>query len=340
MNILIEENASLAPMTTMKVGGHARFFVRVKNIEEIKEAVSWAYQKKVQFFILGGGANTLVGEKGFSGLVIKIECKGISYKKSGESTSVVIGAGEIWDDIVRDAVKRGLWGIENLSLVPGTAGGAVVQNIGAYGATLGDVVKEVEAFDTKTMNTKVFLRDECASGYRESVFKKNHYLIVTRVTLILRQNGKPLSNYEDVKKYFLEKRITKPSLSDMREAIIAIRTAKMPAPPLGTAGSFFKNPIVSKGEFLRLQKEFPEIKTYPAGENQVKISAAWLLDKVGGFRGFRDGDAGTYEKQALILVNHGTATAGDMISLAEKIKKSIKEKTGVTLEEEVVMMPE
>ena len=340
MSIKIEENILLAPMTTMKVGGRARFFVRVKNIDEIKEAVSWASQKRIRFFVLGGGANTVVGEKGFNGLVIKIECKGVSYKKSGEIVSVSIDAGEKWDDVVKDAVSRGLWGIENLSLIPGTAGGAAVQNIGAYGTALADVVDKVEVLDTKTMMGKVFLREECAFGYRESVFKKNPHLVVTQVTLNLRSNSKPLLNYEDVKKYFIEKGIHEPSLSEMREAIISIRTNKMPPESLGTAGSFFKNPLVSKDDFLRLQKKFPEIKSYSVGENSFKLSAAWLLDKVGGFRGFRDGDAGAYEKQTLILVNHGSATAKDIVSLAEKMKKIIKEKTNVTLEEEVVMMPE
>lgn len=334
MSIHIEEEVALAPFTTMRVGGNTRFFVSVKSIDELSEAVVFARTRNLPMFILGGGSNTLVSGAGFPGLVIKIEFKGIIY----EGTRVTASAGEKWDEVVEDAVAHNLWGIENLSLIPGTVGGTAVQNIGAYGVEARDTIFSVEVFDTETLQMKTFLRDECEFGYRESIFKKNKYLIVTSVTFDLTQDGTPHTDYEDVKKYFAEQGTDSPSLSEIREAIVAIRTAKMPAPPIGTAGSFFKNPVVDVSQYEALKKQFPEIKAYPQADNTVKLSAAWLIDHVGKWRGVRRGDAGVHEKQALILVNYGNASAEEMITLAREIKKDINEKTNVLLEEEVVMI--
>lgn len=325
-------------MTTMRVGGNARYFARIKSLADLRSGVAFARSQNLPIFVLGGGSNMLVPSKGFSGLVLKIEFKGISYEENGSAVQVIAGAGEVWDEVARDAVKRGLWGIENLSLIPGTIGGAVVQNIGAYGAEACDHILWVEAFDMQTMKLKKFSRDECAFGYRESIFKKNNNLIVVRAAFNLSHDGAPRIEYQDVKTFFTEKKINVPTLADVRNAVVAIRTAKMPTSRLGTAGSFFKNPVVSAGEFERLTQAFPEIKAYPQGDGTVKLSAAWLLDNAGGFRGYRQGDAGVYEHQALILVNYGTATTENILSLAREMKNVIKEKTNVVLEEEVVTM--
>ena len=334
MNLPILEQISLAQFTTMHVGGNARFFARVGTVYELSEALHFANTKNVPIFVLGGGSNTLVGALGFSGLVIKIEFKGIKF----ENNSMTSGAGEIWDDVVRDTVARNLWGIENLSLIPGTVGGAVVQNIGAYGVEARETIFSVEAFDIEKMKIKTFLRDECEFAYRESIFKKNKNLIVVSATFELSEKKTPRTDYEDVKKYFETNRISEPTVEEIREAIVAIRTKKMPAPPIGTAGSFFKNPVVSAKEYEVLKMKFPQLKAYTQGDSRMKLSAAWLLDHVGGWRGFRRDDAGVHEKQALNLVNYGTATAEEMLSLADEIKKDIKKKTGVMLEEEVVVL--
>lgn len=337
MNIQILEQIPLAPLTTMNVGGKARFFIEVKNVEELSDAVSFARDKNLSMFVLGGGSNTLFSDDGFSGLVIKIDIVGIEHHDG----RVTAGAGVIWDDLVSDAVSRGLWGIENLSLVPGSVGGAAVQNIGAYGVEARETISSVEVFDTEKMQIKNFLSNKCEFGYRESIFKKNKNLVVTRVTFDLAKNGAPRVDYEDVKKYFSEMNIIMPSLQDIREAIVLIRTKKMPQPGVGTAGSFFKNPIIEKDQWENLKKQFPDIKAYPQGVNQnskIKLSAAWLLDHVGKWRGFRRGDAGVHEKQALILVNYGNATASEILSLAKEMKKSIREKTNVALEEEVELV--
>ncbi|MFZ2303224.1 MAG: UDP-N-acetylmuramate dehydrogenase [Minisyncoccia bacterium] len=341
MNINILEQIPLASFTTMHVGGNARFFVRVESVDGLIGAVKFTQTKNLPIFVLGGGSNTLVSGAGFPGLVIKMEFKGITY----DNSRITVGAGEVWDEVVEDVVSHNLWGIENLSLIPGSVGGAAVQNIGAYGVEARETIFSVEAFDTEIMQIKTFLREECEFGYRESIFKKNKNLIVTRVAFDLATNGTPRTDYEDVKKYFAERGIISPILGEIREAIVTIRIGKMPALGIGTAGSFFKNPVVSATKYEELKKQFPEIKAYPQGakgnsqgDNKVRLSAAWLLDHVGKWRGVRRGDAGVHEKQSLILVNYNTASAGEMLSLAHDIKKDIKEKTNIILEEEVVII--
>lgn len=334
MSIKIEENVALASMTTMRTGGTARFFMRVASVDDLKSALFFAKENSLPIFILGGGANTVVSDNGFPGLVIKIEIKGIKHSDG----FVTAGAGEWWDNVVSLAVEKNLVGIENLSFIPASVGGAVVQNIGAYGAELKDSIFSVEVLNREKMKTETFTLKDCEFGYRESLFKKNKNFIVLRATFKLEQNGKPNSSYEEVKKYFEDKNINTPSLIEVREAIIDIRNAKLPKSPLGSAGSFFKNPIVSLSVFEKLKKQFPEIVAYPQDDNTVKISAAWLIDKVGGWRGVRKGDVGVHDKQALILVNYGSATAEEVLDFAQEIKNDIKNKTGVTLEEEVVVI--
>ena len=338
MAIEIQEKTPLAPFTTMHVGGEARFFVSVENVDQLRESIVWAHEKKVPFFILGGGSNTIVSDEGFPGLVIKIEINGVYYEAKGRGVVATVGAGEIWDDFVDDAVARNLWGIENLSLIPGTVGGATVQNIGAYGAEVSEAIVSVEAFDVEKMQTRIFLQEQCGFGYRESIFKKNKSLVVLHTTFGLVQNGQAKINYDDVRKYFDQKKINASKLQNIREAIISIRKEKMPGQGVGTAGSFFKNPVVSMDMYEMLKRRYPEIKANMQGDNTVKLSAAWLLDKVGGFRGLRQGDAGVWNMQALILVNYGSAGAHEIILLADKMKKSIKEKTNVQLENEVVVL--
>ncbi len=336
--IQIEENIVMAPYTTMRTGGPARFFVRAITADDLSEAFDFAKEKSLPIFVLGGGSNTIVLDEGFLGLVIKIEIKGITYEETAFGVRVITGAGEVWDSLVCDVVARELCGLENLSLIPGTVGGAIVQNIGAYGAEVHESILWVEAFDTTTGTVKIFSYDECAFGYRESLFKKNKHLIISRVAFDLARNVQLQTSYEDVKKYFIEKGIDMPTLAEVRASVIAIRTAKFPLPPLGTAGSFFKNPIVSHEHFEKLKMEFPSIKTYIQKDGTVKVSAAWILDHICGWRSVRHGDVGAYDKQALVIVNYGTATAREIISFAHAMKDSIKEKTNITLEEEVVIM--
>jgi UDP-N-acetylmuramate dehydrogenase len=338
MPIEILENVPLKSLTTMGVGGEARFLVHVKKTEELAQAVSWAREQKLPIFVLGGGSNTLVSDAGFPGLVIKIEIAGKVYENVHHGARVTVGAGEVWDDFVRDTVLRNLWGIENLSLIPGTVGGATVQNIGAYGVDARKTIVEVEAFDIEKMSTKWFAGHKCKFGYRESIFKKDKNLVVTRVIFDLPHNGTPHLDYEDVKIFFKTKGVTNPTLQNIRDAIIEIRTAKMPGAGVGTAGSFFKDPVVPMGHYEELKAQFPGLKAHLQGDNTAKLSAAWLLDKVFSLRGVRNGGAGVSEKHSLVLVNHGDASAQEIISLANEIKRSVEEKINVVLEEEVVML--
>ncbi len=340
MAIEIKENMPLAPLTTMRAGGSARFFTSVKTGAEIGEAAWWAREKNLPIFILGGGSNTLVPDAGFPGLVVKIDICGTKYESTHHGVCVYAGAGEVWDDLVRDSVLRNLWGLENLSLIPGTVGGAAVQNIGAYGVEAKQSIHEVEVFDIEKKELRKISGHKCKLGYRDSIFKNNKNLVVISVAFNLVHNATPHTEYEDVKKYFSDKNTEHLTPQKVRDAIIAIRTAKMPGLEIGTAGSFFKNPVVSAEKFEELKGLFPEIKAHLQGDGTAKVSAAWLLDKVGGFRGYRRGDAGVFEKQSLIVVNHGNATSTEIISLANEMKQEIKNKTGISLEEEVVMMSE
>jgi len=332
MAFQILEQIPLAPLTTMRVGGRARFFARVESTDELSEAIIFAKNRNLPVFILGAGSNTLFHDDGFEGLVIQMSIEGIAC----EGNHVTSGAGVMWDDLVRETVAYNLWGVENLSLIPGSVGGAVVQNIGAYGIEVCEAIFSVDVFDRESMQMKTFLRDECAFGYRESIFKKNNNLIVLRVTFAFSQDGVPNVEYEDVKKYFEERVVLgKPTLIEIREAIIAIRIVKMPEWGVGSAGSFFKNPVVSVEDYEQIKKRYPGLKAYSQTDGAMKLSAAWLLDHVGGWRGVRRGDAGVHEKQSLILVNYGTATEKEILLLANEMKKDIKDKVEVTLEEEV-----
>lgn len=338
MAIEILENIPLKALTTMGVGGEARFLTHARSADDLKEAVSWAQEQKLPMFVLGGGSNTMVPDEGFPGLVIKVEITGITYENIHHGARVTVGAGEVWDDFVRDAVLRNLWGIENLSLIPGTVGGAAVQNIGAYGVEARKTIAEVEVFDIEKKSMKRMVGHKCKFGYRESIFKNDKNLIVTRVVFDLPHDSAPHLDYEDVKVFFKTKGVTTPTLQNIRDAIIAIRTDKMPEKGVGTAGSFFKDPVVPMEHYEELKKQFPGIKAHLQGDNTAKLSAAWILDKVFNYKGMRKGDAGVSEKHSLILVNHGNASAQEIISLAEEINKNVKEKINVVLEEEVVLM--
>ncbi|MDD5050836.1 MAG: UDP-N-acetylmuramate dehydrogenase [Candidatus Pacebacteria bacterium] len=334
----IEENISLKEHTTFKIGGKARYFCLVQNEKDLKEAVAFAKREKVPTLVLGGGSNVLISEKGFDGLVVKIELKGIEFEEARGGVLVHVGAGENWDSFVAETVRRGLFGLENLSGIPGTVGGAPVQNIGAYGAEVKDVFDSVEVFDPLTGGIFAMTKKECEFAYRDSIFKheEGKHLIILRVTFFLKENGELNTSYKDVKKYLEEKKITEPTQEEVRNAVIEIRSKKFPdLKKFGTAGSFFKNPIIQREEFEKLLNDYPKLPSFPAGEGLVKIPAGYLFDVICGFKGVRHGDAGVFENQALVLVNWGKATAEEIKKLAEEMRAKVKEKTGIEIEFEV-----
>ncbi len=352
--IKIEENIKLASYTTFKIGGPARFFCQVTKEEELVEAVRFAEGKRLAIFVLGGGSNILVGDYGFAGLVIKMEIKGIDQR--GLSSLLSVGAGEVWDDFVDYAVKQGFYGIENLSSIPGTVGATPVQNIGAYGCDVSSSILTVHAFDTNTMKFVDFSNDDCKFEYRDSVFKrqKGRY-IITRVDFRLIKNGNVNIEYEDLRVYFdkfqtsdndLLKRVDNrmaniqrslmPTLDQVRQAVIKIRAIKLPDwKKWGTAGSFFKNPIISADKFAELTKKYPDLPGFSEPDGRIKVSLGWILDKICNVKGLMIGNVGTYEKQALVLVSKPGATAEEIVVFAHDLMKRVKEKTGIDIEGEV-----
>ncbi len=338
----IQENISLASYTTFKIGGPARFFCAVTSEEELIEAVKFAQTKKLSILVLGGGSNMLVSDAGYAGLVIKNEIKGIENKPEatdgGEATILAsVGAGESWDGFVEHAVSRGLFGLENLSAIPGTVGAAPVQNIGAYGAEVSQTIESVRALDTTSMTFVVLPNNDCRFGYRDSIFKKERgRYIVTSVTFKLTNAGVLRTDYKDVMEYFDKRNITAPLLADVRHAVVEIRTAKLPDwKKWGTAGSFFKNPSVTATQFAELKAKYPDLPGYPEDDGSVKVSLGWILDKVCDARGLSIGPVGTYGKQALVIVSQAGARAEDVLALSQELMRRVKDKTGIVIEAEV-----
>jgi UDP-N-acetylmuramate dehydrogenase len=329
----VEENIPLAPMTSFGIGGRARYFAHAKTTEDLEEARRFAAEHHVPLLMLGGGSNVLIADEGFRGLVVKMELTGISIEVS-ETPLLAAAAGESWDEVVARAVSERLWGIENLSGIPGTFGGAVVQNIGAYGAAISEVTRWVEVWDSDSGEIRRLEPHECAFEYRDSVFKHTGNLIVTRAALKLARNGTPNITYRDLAQYFQDKT---PTLAEIREAVIAIRKGKFPdLTSEGSAGSFFKNPMLPKAAAELLQQKYPGMPLFDMPESaNVKVPLAWLLDKVLHFNGLRLGKARLFERQPIVITADRGATPADVRALAEHVRSAVRERFGFEIEEEV-----
>lgn len=334
----IEENINLAQYATLKIPALARYFTVVKNDNEIQEAIKLAYDKSLNLFILGGGSNILFSQD-LQALVIKNELKGISIvKETEENIYLQAASGEIWSALVHYAVSHNFGGIENLFYVPGTVGAAPVQNIGAYGVELKDVFDSLKAVDLNSGEIKEFSLEDCHFGYRDSIFKneaKGRYFIVS-VTLKLNKKPELKLDYGDIKLKLIEQNISNPSVKVVAEIIREIRDAKLPNPSvLANAGSFFKNPEVSKAFFDKLQLKYPDIKYFPGSqEDLIKIPAGWLIERA-GFKGKRFANVAMYEKQALILVNYGGASAKEVLEHVNRVQSGVEKKFGIKIEPEV-----
>ncbi|MFA5155388.1 MAG: UDP-N-acetylmuramate dehydrogenase [Patescibacteria group bacterium] len=333
----IEKNVDLAQYTTLKIGAAAEFFVIVRSREELLAAIDWARANKQPIWTLGGGSNVLISKK-IKGLVIKNEIKGMAVLERTDDYILVEGkSGENWTKFVNFTIKEKLYGLENLFLIYGTVGAAPVQNIGAYGVEIKDVFYHLKAIDLKTGHEKIFAKPDCRFGYRNSVFKnrlKGKYFIYSVVVKLSRRPVLKLE-YGAIRAELAEQGVKEPDLKDVVRAIGAIRTKKLPNPGvLPNAGSFFKNPEISLAKFKQLQKKYPDLPNWPLPAKRVKISAAWLIESA-GFKGKRLGSVSMYQKQALILVNHGKATAPSAMALVRKLKAAVKKKFGLDLEEEV-----
>ncbi|MCX6719385.1 MAG: UDP-N-acetylmuramate dehydrogenase [Candidatus Taylorbacteria bacterium] len=334
----IQENISLAQYTTFKIGGLARYFCAVRSEDDLVEAVRFAKEKKIPIMVIGGGSNLLFSDAGFNGLIIRSEIKGMTFKDVGnDSVLIEANAGEDWDGLVEQVVKRGLYGVENLSSIPGTVGASPVQNIGAYGFDVSSAIESVRALDIETMDFVELKNGECLFSYRDSRFKRERSrFIITRVTYKFSKKGKVDASYKDLVEYFGKRKITDPTLKQVRQAVIEVRETKLPDwKSWGTAGSFFKNPIIDVGHFKRLKKEYPEIPGFPEADGRIKVPLGWIIDKVCNSKGLTIGNVSTYEKQALVVVARPGATATEVIEFANEIMRRVHEKTGIRIESEV-----
>ncbi|OHA46008.1 MAG: UDP-N-acetylenolpyruvoylglucosamine reductase [Candidatus Taylorbacteria bacterium RIFOXYD2_FULL_36_9] len=337
----IQENISLKYFTTFQIGGRARYFLIAKNEDDLREAFSFVKSRKLPLFVLGGGSNVLFSDQDFSGLIIKNEIKGIKFidlpVQAGQGMDKVIleiGAGEIWDDIVALSVIRNLFGLENLSGIPGTVGGAVVQNAGAYGGELKDCLVSVAGFNSVNGKKFNFEKADCDYGYRSSFFKKNKKFIITSVTLILSKKLGANFDYASLKEQLTEEEKITPQ--KIREIVLKVRGEKLPDwHKIGTAGSFFKNPVISKYDYSKLVEKFPDLPGFSEPKDKIKIPLAWILDKICQLKGFKEGRVGLYEKQPLVVVNLGGATEKEISDFTEKIKNIVVKKTSIKIECEV-----
>ena len=334
--MIISENISLKPYNTFGIDAKARCFVDLLSDDDVTGFLKEKDKFPKPLLFLGSGSNVLF-RKDFDGTVLRILTKGIDIRKEeGDRLFVNAAAGEIWDDFVSYTVGKGWGGLENLSLIPGMVGTAPVQNIGAYGVELKDVLHELEAVGVDNPEPRIFTNAECEFGYRESIFKrklKNKYLIVN-VTFRLDKIPVLKLDYGTIRQELNRKNIDHPTLAQVRELVSSIRRSKLPDPSVtGNAGSFFKNPVIPGGKFLELKDKFPEIVSFPQGDH-FKIAAAWLIEQC-GWKGKRIGDAGVHENQSLVLINYGSAAGDEILDLAEQIKRSVREKFGIVLEPEV-----
>ena len=335
----IQESVPLRRYTTFQIGGPAEFFAVAKSEEELTVLARVANERQLALTILGGGSNVLISDKGIKGLVVKNEITGISYEPDGETVLVTAGAGVVWDDLVSETVSKDLWGLENLSAIPGSVGATPIQNVGAYGVEVAELIKAVRVYDKEK---KVFLDltpDYCQFGYRDSMFKHEvgKKYIVIAVTYTLSEVAKPKLHYKDLAERF--KGDFEPSLEEIREAVIEIRSRKFPNwHEVGTAGSFFKNPIIDSNHYAKLQEKYPDLPSFSADADKVKVPLGWILDKVLNLRGVREGNVGAYKGQALVIVNHGGATATEVDEFAKKIEQNVKAVADIDLTREVTFV--
>lgn len=330
-----ERNVPLKEYTTFRIGGPADYFVRAGSVEQVREALRFAREKGVPFFILGGGSNVLASDSGFRGLVIKVELKGVSFEEEGEGVRAIVSSGENWDAFVKMCIERGLWGVENLSGIPGTVGATPVQNVGAYGVEVGNCIKRIDAIDAQTLETVSFSVPACRFGYRDSFFKspEGKRYVITAVHFLLGKTPRPVLSYKDLVAQFAGAKA--PALSEIRDAVLSIRARKFPdLAKCGTAGSFFKNPIVSSSRFAELRTRFPDIPGFDAGDGRMKVPLAWILDAL-ALKGKREGDVGAFGNQPLVLVNYNDASAEEVNTFAETVVFVVQKETGISIEREV-----
>lgn len=351
-NIRILENVPLAPLTTLKIGGSARFFARAENEEQVIEAFNFAAKKGLEIFVLGGGSNVLISDNGFDGIVLQIAIKGYEVEQCGPGTKIVkAGAGEDWDEFVEFCVDQDLQGIECLSGIPGFIGGTPVQNVGAYGQEVSETISQIRCFDRKTGTIVELVNSDCNFSYRASIFNTSarERYIVLAVKYVLRIGGKPKIVYADLQKYFCDR---SPTLKETRKFVLEIRAAKSMVidkddPNSKSVGSFFKNPVVSNEDFELVKQKARDLElldadtsllSFRVDDKNVKIPAAWLIENSGFFKGYSKGNAGISTKHALAIINRGNALASEVLALKGEIQAKVEDRFGILLAPEPIFV--
>lgn len=335
---MLQENISLLPYNSFRIQANARYFATFQNMEELELLLTDPRTASSnQLFILGGGSNILL-TKDIDGIVLKNELTGIELIYEDDAHYYVRAqAGTNWHSFVTWCVNNNYAGLENLSLIPGNVGASPMQNIGAYGVEVKDLITEVSAYHIKEKRIQHFTNRDCAFGYRESIFKralKGQYIILS-VTFRLNKQVKLNTSYGAIEQELIAAGVQQPSIKDVAAAVIRIRQSKLPDPAvIGNAGSFFKNPVIESSLHERLKEQYPQMPSYPAGSDTMKIAAGWLIEQC-GWKGYRKLDAGCHSKQALVLVNYGSASGKELLDLSEAIITSVAERFGITLEREV-----
>ncbi len=345
-------NTPLAPMTTLGIGGPARYFAECATGEILSAGVEWARAQSLPLFVLGGGSNIIVADSGFSGLVLRVGIRGLETSFDGDRVTLTAGAGEEWDRVVAMSTEYGWAGFECLSGIPGRVGATPIQNVGAYGQETSDTLHSLEALDLATGELIEMSARECEFGYRTSRFKtrdRNRF-IITRVTYCLTACGKPIIRYAELGRYLADNGATDPAPSQVREAVIAIRRRKaMVIDPSDadsrSVGSFFVNPVVTPEEFERVKelsnksaRNKVEMPAFPVSGDRVKLSAAWLMERAGFARGYRHGNVGTSMKHALAIINRGGGSAREVLELKELIQSRVMDAFGIALTPEPIFV--
>lgn len=340
----MKNNVNLQPYNSFGFEATAKYFVEINEISELEQLIQSHEFKQEKHLVLSGGNNILFTEDFFDGIVILMNNKGIDVIIEDDDDLVIRAqAGEDWPEFVKEMVRRGLYGVENLAHIPGKVGAAPVQNIGAYGMELKDSFLQCQAMDLTTGQIHIFTNEACCFGYRESIFKHElkGQFIITSVDFQLSRHGELKLEYGNIKDYLERNGIASPSLQQLHDAICAIRDAKLPdVKQIGSAGSFFKNPVIPVEQFEVLQNRYPDIPHYPDEEGLMKVPAGWLIEHSGptdtvSWKGWRDGHVGVYEKQALVLVHYGGGKAQEIVDLARKIQDSVLKKFGIFISPEV-----
>jgi UDP-N-acetylmuramate dehydrogenase len=345
--MIVKENEPLAPLTTLGVGGPARWFAVAASEAEIAEAATWTHRRGVPLFVMGGGSNLLISDSGFDGLVLHLQMRGIAAVDEGSERVYRVAAGEGWDAFVTRAVAGNCAGIECLAGIPGTVGGTPVQNVGAYGQEVASVIERVRAYDLESREFVEITADECGFSYRRSRFNSEDRgrFVVTRVDYRLRRGGAVTVAYPDLRRALGDRGASAadPTLAEVADAVRRIRRSKGMLlvegdPDCRSAGSFFKNPVITAERFSEIAARGATPPSFPAGSGTVKLPAAWLIEQAGFAKGYRLGDAGISTRHTLALVNRGSAAAAEILALARQISACVEERFGIRLEMEPVLI--